>query len=102
MIGIKGTMAAEKCLELIDQTIKLYGARSTLDATDRASLIKKHMSLMEIEHQQCHAHGVHLAVTDLLSKPPQEQESVGGPIESHDKKSSNDYAATFPHKFSEE
>ena len=35
-------------------------------------MMKKLVKNMEIEHQLCHAHGSHLAVSDLLYKAPKE------------------------------
>ena len=72
MIGIAGSLPAEEALKLIDARLALYGLnrkRHILGATtDGASMMKKLVRLMEIEHQLCHAHGTHLAVCDLIYK----------------------------------
>ena len=72
MIAIAGSLPAEKALKLIDIRLSSFGLnrkRHIVGAvTDGASMMKKLVRLMEIEHQLCHAHGTHLAVTDLIYK----------------------------------
>jgi hypothetical protein len=97
MIRVKGSMPAETGLELVDLRLQKYGLtrkRHIVGATtDGASVMKKLGRLMEIEHQQCHAHGVHLAVADLIYKLPQQPEApepIMDEIDSDDGEESDD------------
>ena len=67
-------MPAEKAVELIDQRLKDFGIVRETDViastTDGASMMRKFGRLLGCEHQQCHAHGLHLAVVDTLYQKP--------------------------------
>lgn len=62
-------MPAEKSVELLE--IKLRELQISLPVcicTDGASVMKKVGRLVEVEQQLCHAHGIQLAVLDVLYK----------------------------------
>ena len=72
MVRVTGSMPAEKALELLDARLEEFGLdreRHIVGATtDGASVMIKLGRLMNTEHQQCHSHGIHLAVVDLIYK----------------------------------
>lgn len=67
---IKGSMTAELCKEMVVQRTSKFGLDIETDVicctTDAASVMVKFGKLMNCEHQLCYAHGVHLAVCDVL------------------------------------
>ena len=72
MIRVTGSMPAEKARDLLDARLQEYGLNRERHivgiTTDGASVMVKLGRLLNIEHQQCQSHGVHLAVTDLIYK----------------------------------
>ena len=70
MIRVEGSMPADKALHLVDARLTEFGLDRTKHivgaVTDGASVMTKLGKIMGIEHQKCHAHGIHLAVTDVL------------------------------------
>jgi hypothetical protein len=70
-------MPAERCIELIKNKLQSFGLDLESDVgicTDEASVMCKVGKLISGEHQLCYAHGIHLAVQDVLYKKP----STGG------------------------
>ena len=67
MIRIGGSLSAESAVELIDTRLMAFGIIRDSDViastTDGASIMRKFGRLLDCEHQQCHSHGIHLAVT---------------------------------------
>ena len=74
LIRVTGLLPAEKAVELIDRRLLEFGIVRETDViastTDGASVMRKFGRLLGCEHQQCHAHGLHLAVTDVLYQKP--------------------------------
>lgn len=72
MIRVQGSLPAEKAVDLVDARLLTFGLNRKKDiigvVTDGAAVMQKFGRLLGIEHQQCHAHGIHLAVTDVLYK----------------------------------
>lgn len=72
LVRVFGSMPAEKCVELLEAKLKLFGLDLKTDivgiCTDGASVMVKVGKLIAAEHQLCYAHGVHLAVQDVLYK----------------------------------
>ena len=70
LIRIKGSMTAEACKEMVAQRTAHFGLNIKSDVicctSDAASVMVKFGKLMECEHQLSYAHGVHLAVCDVL------------------------------------
>lgn len=91
-LGLKrclGSMPSEKCNELIMDELKVYGLEEKDIigiTTDGAKVMVKMGRESRFVHQQCIAHGLHLAVTDVLFKKrpvvlreaPQVSNSNGG------------------------
>lgn len=73
LIRIVGSMPAEACVSLIKARLKLFGLTLEKDiigmTTDGASVMVKVGRISHIlHHQLCHAHGIHLAVLDVIYK----------------------------------
>ena len=72
MIGLKGKMNAEnfnQCIQTKLEEFKLsYKNDIICSVTDGASVMVKMGRISPCEHQQCFAHGIHLAVCDILYK----------------------------------
>ena len=70
LIRIKGSMTAEVCKEMVVQRTAQFGLDIQMDiiccTTDAASVMVKFGKLMDCEQQLCYAHGVNLAVCDVL------------------------------------
>jgi hypothetical protein len=70
LIRVHGSMPAEKCVELLQQKLDVFGLSLTDDivciVTDGASVMQKVGKLIEAEQQLCLAHGIQLAVLDVL------------------------------------
>jgi hypothetical protein len=72
MVRVCGSLPAEKEAELLQN--KLHEFDLSLDkdvigiTTDGARVMKKMGGILGIVHQLCHAHGLHLAVCDVLYK----------------------------------
>ena len=64
MVRIKEEFPAEKAVELFSKKLEEFDLKLEKQfglSTDGASLMKKMGSLLNIYHQLCHAHGIHLA-----------------------------------------
>ena len=65
-------MPAEKCVELLEQKLLNFGLDLCADivaiVTDGASVMVKVGKLITAEQQLCYAHGIQLAVVDVLYK----------------------------------
>ena len=65
-------------MELIDTRLSEFGIIREIDiiasTTDGAAMMKKFGRLLKCENQSCHAHGIHLAVVDVLYKKTPVQE----------------------------
>jgi hypothetical protein len=72
LVRIHGTMPAKKCVELLEERLKIFGLSLSDDivatCTDGASVMCKVGKLIEAEQQLCYAHGVQLAVIEVLYK----------------------------------
>jgi hypothetical protein len=72
LIRVHGSMPAEKCVELVNQRLQEFGPslenHTVAICTDGASVMRKAGRLISAEHQLCLAHGIHLAVLDVLYK----------------------------------
>ena len=72
MVKIDGSMPAEKALEKVNRVLDRFGVDAQRDisgfTTDGASVMKKFGKLLNTTHQLCYAHGIHLAVCDVLYK----------------------------------
>ncbi len=66
---IYGSMPADKCLIIIENKLKEFGIslKSIISiTTDGASVMKKTVKLTDANHQLCLAHGIQLAVIQVL------------------------------------
>lgn len=72
LVRIDGSLPAEKCVELLRTTLQFFGLNLETDLisimTDGASMMKKVAKLLDIHQQLCFAHGIQLAVIDVLYK----------------------------------
>jgi hypothetical protein len=72
IVRVSGTMPAEKCVELLKERLHQFDLNLDKDivgiCTDGASVMTKVGKLISAEHQLCWAHGVHLAVHDVIYK----------------------------------
>jgi hypothetical protein len=72
LIRAAGTMPAEQCVKLLIKKLEVYGLSLDADivciVTDGASVMKKVGTIISAEQQLCYAHGVQLAVLDVLYK----------------------------------
>jgi len=70
LLRVHGSMPADKCVALVEQKLGEFGLNLSTDivciCTDGASVMKKVGKLMAVEQQLCYAHGVQLAVLDVL------------------------------------
>jgi len=77
LVRVHGRMPAERCVELLRNRLNSFGLHLEDDivciVTDGASLMKKVGKLISPEQQLCYAHGIHLAVLDVLYKRGQRQ-----------------------------
>ncbi len=71
-VRIQGSLPAEAAAASVASKLQEFGLNLTKDivgaTTDGASVMKKTGRIMEVEHQLCHCHGLHLAVTGVLYK----------------------------------
>ena len=78
MIRVNGSCPAEKALEIIQNKLTSFDIVMSRDVfavvTDGATVMKKLGRIMEVTHQLCHSHGIHLAIGDVLYKKPLTQE----------------------------
>jgi len=69
---VHGSMPAERCDELLELKLTSFGLSLAKDivsiCTDGASVMTKVGKLIEAEQQLCYAHGIQLAVIDVLYK----------------------------------
>lgn len=69
---VVGSCNAERFVSILDDKLKEYEIFLHTDiagiTTDGASVMKKFGDLLPIESQLCYAHGIHLAVCDVLYK----------------------------------
>jgi BED zinc finger len=72
LVRVYGSMPAEKCIELLEAKLATFGLSLSKDivaiCTDGASVMCKVGRLLEAEQQLCYAHGIQLAVLDVLYK----------------------------------
>lgn len=72
LIRVKGTMPAESCVRLLAKKLAMFGLSLETDivciVTDGASVMTKVGKSISPEHQLCYAHGMQLAVLDVLYK----------------------------------
>jgi len=72
LVRAYGSVPAEKCLSLVQEKLKEFNLDLSKDivgvTTDGASVMVKLGKIMEAEHQQCMAHCINLAITDVLYK----------------------------------
>ena len=71
LVRVFGSMPAEKCIELLEQKLNSFGIRMKEIVgltTDGASVMVNVGKLAEGDHQLCFAHGIQLAVIDVLYK----------------------------------
>jgi hypothetical protein len=72
LVRVSGSMPAEKCIELLEEKLAKFGLSLSQDivaiCTDGASVMCKVGRLIDAEHQLCLAHGIQLAVLDVLYK----------------------------------
>ena len=89
MVRVHGSMPAEKCVTMLEGKLSDFGLLLKHDVvaicTDGASVMKKVGALIPPQQQLCYAHGLQLAVLDVLykcsvrCKPTPEQESSERP-----------------------
>lgn len=74
LVRVKGSMPAIRCIELLTERLNIFGLDLKQDivsiTTDGASVMTKVGRCIEAEQQMCYAHGVQLAVLDVLYKKP--------------------------------
>jgi hypothetical protein len=70
LVRVHGSMPAEKCVELLEKKLSAFGLSLKDDivaiCTDGASVMTKVGKLITSEQQLCYAHGIQLAVIDVL------------------------------------
>lgn len=88
LVRVHGSMPAENCVILLRNKLKSFGLNLDTDivgvCTDGASVMCKVGKLISTEHQLCLAHGVHLAVHDVLYKRKRNSITVVGSGEGQD------------------
>ncbi|XP_063782142.1 uncharacterized protein LOC134932045 [Pseudophryne corroboree] len=88
MVRILGSMPAEKCVDLLEMKLSVFGLSLQDDivgiCTDGASVMKKVGRLISAKQQLCYAHGIHLAVMDVLYKRPESPSASMANIQSDD------------------
>jgi hypothetical protein len=72
LIRVKGSMDAESCVRLLSKKLDMFDLSLETDivgiVTDGASVMTKVGKLISSEHQLCYAHGMQLAILDVLYK----------------------------------
>lgn len=90
VVRIHGSLKAEDVYECVQSRVKEFGLDLDRDivatTTDGAALMLKFGRLTSAQHQVCHAHGLHLSVSDILYKA-QNQERVISDSEDEDSES---------------
>ena len=78
LIRIYGSCTAEHCIELVSERLKKFGLNFETDiigiTTDGASVMVKVGRLLPCYQQLCFAHGIQLAVVDVLYKKKAQKE----------------------------
>lgn len=78
LVRIYGSCTAEHCVNIVEERLKSFNLDIKSDiiciTTDGASVMRKVGRLMPCYHQLCYAHGIQLAVIDVLYKKNAEQE----------------------------
>lgn len=78
LIRINGSHPAKKGVKLLNKKFKQFGIDLKRDliaiTTDGAQVMVSMGKMLGIIHQLCHAHGLHLAVTDILYKKKAEKQ----------------------------
>jgi len=69
-VRVNGTMPAEKCVNVVDAKLKIYNISLDYDVvaitTDGASVMKKVGKIINADQQICLAHGIQLAILEVL------------------------------------
>lgn len=80
VIRIQGSMNAAKAIKLVEERLESFGLNLNTDVvatvTDGASLMVKLGKETSPHHVTCYAHGIHLAVCDVLYKKAKHTPSV--------------------------
>ena len=80
MVRIFGSMPADKAVTIVREKLKEFGICLDSDivaaTTDGAAVMKKFRKAILPTHQLCLAHGIHLAVCDVLYKTTPVQEVI--------------------------
>jgi len=70
LIRVYGSMPSEVCVKLLEEKLSAHDLSLDKDivcvTTDGASLMCKVGKLIKADQQLCFAHGIHLAVTDVM------------------------------------
>ena len=81
MIRVHGTLPAEKAVQLTQKKLDEFGLKIEKHivgvVSDGASVMVKYARLLGVAHQICHAHGLHLAICDVLYKTIPEMDDNG-------------------------
>jgi len=79
LVRVSGSMPAEKCVQLVEDKLKQHGLSLSRDivcvTTDGASVMTKVGKLIPCYQQLCFAHGIQLAVLQVLYKKKNAEES---------------------------
>ena len=74
LVRVHGSMPAERCVELLEQRLSEFGLSLKDDivaiCTDGASVMTTVGKIIDSEQQLCYAHGIQLAVLDVLYSRP--------------------------------
>lgn len=72
LVRVHGSMPAERCIALLDEKLSNFDINLHKDivclTTDGASVMTKVGKLVSTEQQLCYAHGIQLAVVDVMYK----------------------------------
>lgn len=99
LLRITGACTAEVCLQMIKCKLEEFGLDFTMDifslVTDGAAVMTKLGRISEKQQQLCMAHGIHLAVTDVLYRkrtimPTVEDEDTDSNIDENEVSLSDD------------
>lgn len=93
LVRIHGSCTAEHCVRMVEEHLKSFNVNLKNDiigmTTDGASVMQKVGRLMPCYHQLCYAHGIQLAVVDILYKKNTEERQQS-PQEAEEKLSTSD------------
>lgn len=85
LVRCKGSMTAEKCLDVVKKHLEAFNLSMDRDIvsimTDGASVMAKIGKLSKSHQQLCFAHGVQLAVIDVLYKNPKRKSNENEAVE---------------------